>query len=104
MVVIDTVSRLAIVRGLYSKTGHEVGDKLLSIISEIRQLQNPLVKQNEILMFTDFGSEFISHYTQSQLKQANVYLYIVGGEHKAGLGKVHKWHSMFNSTIFLDLV
>ena len=83
--VIDTVSRFAYLRPMKTKSAHEVADKLQNIIIEIRRMQSDLIKNHEILVFTDFGSEFLSSYTKQKMKENNTYLYVVGGESKAGL-------------------
>ena len=87
LVVVDIVSRFGFLRGLVTKEAKEVADKMISIINEIRQLQNPMITHDEILFFSDFGQEFVSQYTKDKLKRANAFLFVVGGESKAGLAE-----------------
>ena len=83
LIVIDVTTRFAFVEGLRNKTAKSVTDKLIDVIYQIRNLQSAIMKDNEILFYSDFGGEFISAYTKDKLKQNNALLFVVGGEHKA---------------------
>ena len=83
---IDTVSRFAFLRIMKTKSAPEVAENLVNILIEVRRMQSDLIKNHEeILIFTDFGSEFISSYTKQKMQENNAYLFVVGGSSKAGL-------------------
>ena len=62
--------------------------KLTKIIDRIRGMQeDPVIQDYMMTLYSDFGNEFSSSFTREILRKKNCELFVVGGEHKAGLAE-----------------